>query len=200
MEATEMRGPNPKDSMKSTWRDDKSQWGFWHYLYEWFSIMSTDPQRETAVHAKDDPIPWLSDWQMQKWVIFHTTIPLALQQLIVYTTGYNLGRFGAFLYYSVWFKAIALHQIISMRHLGHIYGFFDGDKHTRDEVPDLSVGKVLRSLIATASFRPLMAVIISYNKNDAPDSINWLWLPLKIGLYGIILDFWFYWLVQLASS
>ena len=88
-------------------------------------------------------------------------------------------------------QAIAIHQIVAMRHLGHIHGFFDGD-HSRDQVPDWSVGKVLRSLIATASFRPLMAVIIAYNKNEAPDSINWLWLPLEIGLYGIILDFWFY--------
>lgn len=84
--------------------------------------------------------------------------------------------------------------------MGHVYGFFDGDKHARDEVPDLSVGKVLRSLIATASFRPLMAVVLVYNKNEAPDTINWLWLPLEIGLYGIILDFWFYWQVSSLAS
>jgi hypothetical protein len=192
MEATESTRPNPKDSMKSTWREDKSQWGFWHHLYARFNIMPSTTKRPTAVHSKDDPVPWLSDWQMQKWVLFHTAIPLALQQLMVYTTGYNFGRFEAFLYYTLWFHAIAIHQIVAMRHMGHIYGFFDGDKHLRDDIPDMSVGKILRSLIATASFRPLIAVIIAYSKSEAPSSINWYWLPLEIGLYEIILDFWFY--------
>jgi hypothetical protein len=185
--------PSTKDSMKSTWRTDKEQWGFWHYLYEWFNIQPSVLDREVPIHSKDDSIPWLSDWQMQKWVFSHAFLPMALQQLIVVTTGYNLGRFGAFIYYSVWFKAIAIHQLISMRQLGHIYGFFDGDKHARDEVPDMSVGKVIRSLMATSSFRPLIAVVLSYNKNLTPASTNWLWLPVEIGLYGIILDFWFYW-------
>ncbi|KIW03437.1 uncharacterized protein PV09_05207 [Verruconis gallopava] len=192
--------PNPKDSMKSTWRNDKSQWGFWHYLYEWFSIMPTIPGRETPVHSKDDPIPWMSDWQLQKWVISHAILPLALQQLIVYTTGYNFGRLAAFFYYSIWFKAIAIHELVLIRHLGHIYGFFDGDSHARDEVPDWSVGKVIRSLIATSSGRPMMAVMISYSKAKAPSSIDWFWLPIEIGLYGIILDFWFYWYHRLMHD
>jgi hypothetical protein len=189
---------NPKDSMKSTWRTDKSQWGFWHYLYDWFGIQPSFIDREVPIHSKDDSIPLLSDWEMQKWIIFHASLPLALQQLMVYLTGYNFGRFGAFLYYSLWFKAIAIHQIISMRHLGHIWGFFDGDKHARDEVPDWSVGKVIRSLIATSSFRPMMAVMIGYNRSLTPASIDWFWLPIEIGLYGIILDFWFYWCVTLT--
>lgn len=197
MEATEIKdvptGPNPKDSMKSTWRTDRSQWGFWHWLYELVSVHPTILGRDIPVHEKSDPIPWLSDFQMQKWVLFHTAIPLVLQQLIVHYTGYNLGRFGAFIYYSLWFKAIAIHQIICMRHLGHIHGFFDGDKHSRDDVPDQSVGSVIRSLINTATFRPLMAVVFTYNRSQTPADINWLWLPLEIGAYGIILDFWFYW-------
>jgi hypothetical protein len=185
--------PNLKDSMKSTWRTDKSQWGFWHTLCDLLSIHPTNLNRETPVHSKADPVPWLSDWQMEKWTIAHAFLPLALQQLIVWTTGYNFGRVAAFFYYSYWFKAIAIHQIISMRNLGHIYGFFDGDKHARDEVPDISVGKVMRSLLATSSFRPLISVMFAYSKHSTPASINWLWLPIEIGLYGIILDFWFYW-------
>ena len=30
--------------------------------------------------------------------------------------------------------------------------------------------------------------------------MNWLWLPLEAGLYGIILDFWFYWYHRLMHE
>jgi hypothetical protein len=130
---------------------------------------------------------------MQKWVIFHAALPLGLHQAFAYFTGMNLGPVTAFIYYSVWFKAIAIHELNQLRHMGHIYGFFDGDKHPRDEVPDVSVGKIIRALISTATFRPMMAVALSYSKYKTPSSINWWWLPIEIGAYGVILDFWFYW-------
>lgn len=38
-----------------------------------------------------------------------------------------------------------------------------------------------------------MAIALTYKRSLAPSSINLYWLPLEVGLYGIILDFWFYW-------
>ena len=185
--------PNPKDSMKSTWRTDRSQWNIYHWILETLNVHPSYIDRETPVHSKKDSVPYLPEWQMHRWILFHALLPLAIHQALVSLTGRNMGPIGAFFFYSIAFKAIAIHQIQSMRYLGHIYGFFDGDKHGRDEVPDVSVGKVVRSLLSTSTFRSMMVIIFSYRKSQAPMSTNWYWLPIEIGLYSIILDFWFYW-------
>ncbi|KAJ5356792.1 hypothetical protein N7517_011401 [Penicillium concentricum] len=36
-------------------------------------------------------------------------------------------------------------------------------------------------------------VWLTYDANKAPASLSWAWLPVEASLYGIILDFWFYW-------
>ncbi|KFY07134.1 hypothetical protein V492_07415 [Pseudogymnoascus sp. VKM F-4246] len=185
--------PNPKDSMKSTWRfADRNQWGFHHWVYEVLGIHPTTISQEVPIHSKADPVPYVPEWHMHRWIIYHAAIPLVIQHAYFSYTGHNFGPFAAFVFYSVAFKLIAIHQINAVRKVGHRYGYFDGDKHERDYVPDISVAKVLHSLISTSTFRPLMAVILSYRTDEIPASISWAWLPLEIGLYGIVLDFWFY--------
>lgn len=126
---------NPKDSMKSTWRKDRSQWTYEHWLYEILGLHPNYLDRDTPVHSKTDKLPLLPDWQMQRWVLFHALLPLGLHQAYVWLTGHNVGAVVATIFYSLAFKAIAIHEIHVIRHLGHIYGFLDGDKHVRDEVP-----------------------------------------------------------------
>lgn len=185
--------PNPKDSMKSTWRTDRSQWGFYHWLLEILSVHPNSFDVDTPKHSKDDSVPYLSAWEMHRWVLFHACIPLILHQAYVYWTGKNFSPLAAFIFYTVAFNAIAIHQLQSLRHLGHIYGFFDGDKHERDQIPDMSVPKVVRSLLSTSTFRPLMTIMLAYRRSQTPANMNWYWLPIEVGLYGVILDFWFYW-------
>jgi sterol desaturase/sphingolipid hydroxylase (fatty acid hydroxylase superfamily) len=186
-------GPNPRDSMKSTWRTDKSQWGFWHWLYEILNVHPTNLNQDVPVHSKTDPVPHRSSWQMHRWVLVHASIPLIIHQAFVYFTGKNLSAIGAFFLYTLFFKLSAIHHLYALRWLGHTYGFFDGDVHGRDEVPDTSVGKVIRSLMSTSTVRPMMSTFLAYSARQAPASISLYWLPLEIGLYGIVLDFWFYW-------
>ena len=51
-------GPaNPRDSMKSTWRKDRTQWGPWHYLLDILGMHPSDIAREVPKHAKDDSMP-----------------------------------------------------------------------------------------------------------------------------------------------
>ncbi|KAK3082221.1 hypothetical protein LTS18_010638 [Coniosporium uncinatum] len=184
---------NPKDSMRSTWRRNRSQWTFHHWLYEILNVHPTNLDQKVPVHSKQDNVPHLPEWQMHRWILFHALIPLALHQAYTSYTHRNLGPIAAVLFYSFAFKAIAIHQLHVMRALGHTYGFFDGDKHERDEVPDWSVAKVFHSLSSTATFRPMMSVFLAYRTSQPPALTNWIWLPLQIGFYGIALDFWFYW-------
>ncbi|CRG86949.1 hypothetical protein PISL3812_03962 [Talaromyces islandicus] len=187
-------GPNPKDSMKSTWRrNDHSEWSIWHWFYEALGIHPTTLDKDIPVHPKSDKVPHLPDWRQNIWVLGHSVLPVALHHAYVKYTGHNFGPLGAFAWYSIAFKLIAIRQLHMMRGLGHKYGFFDGDKHARDEVPDVGVSKVVHSLVSTSTFRPMFTVFLAYRTAQAPASINWLWLPIEVGLYGIILDFWFYW-------
>jgi sterol desaturase/sphingolipid hydroxylase (fatty acid hydroxylase superfamily) len=191
---------NPKDSMKSTWRLDPSRWTLSHRLYNVLDILPVELGREVPVHSKQDKVPYVPDWQMNRWVIVHAAIPILIHHAYVTYTGQNIGPTAAFVFYSVAFKLIAIHEIRMLRELGHKYGYFDGDKHERDGVPDIGVDKVVRSLISTSTFRPLFTVFLSYRTSQAPVTISWMWLPLEVALYGVILDFWFYWYHRLMHD
>lgn len=185
---------NPADSMKSTWRQaDKSSWNGWHWFYEILGIHPTALDKDVPVHPKSDKVPYLPEWLAHRWILFHAAIPLLLHQAFVWYTGRNFSVTVAILHYSFWFKVVGIREMYHLRRTGHIYGFLDGDQHARDQVPDVGVGKVVRSLISTSTFRPMAAVFLAYSQNQPPASMSWKWLPLEIGLYGIILDFWFYW-------
>ncbi|KAG0645699.1 Verlamelin biosynthesis A [Hyphodiscus hymeniophilus] len=191
---------NPKDSMKSTWRTDKSVWNIDHWQYEVLGLHPNNLGHDVPVHNKTDKIPFCPNWQHQRWVLFHASIPLALHQLYIWYTKHNMHPVVAFIFYTISFKAIAIKELHLLRRLGHQYGFLDGDKHARDEVPDHAVSTVLGSLISTAVARPLFSVFLSYRTSNTPLSMNWLMLPLEIGLYGVVLDFWFYWYHRLMHQ
>jgi sterol desaturase/sphingolipid hydroxylase (fatty acid hydroxylase superfamily) len=192
-----MAAPNPKDSMKSTWRRiSKDEWTPWHWFYEILGVHPTALDKMVPVHSKEDLVPHLPEWKAHRWVILHSLVPLVLHQTYVSYTGHNIGALAAFFYYGFAFKAIAIHQLHMLRGLGHVYGFFDGDKHARDDVPDVGVAKVVHSLMSTSTFRPMMTVFLAYRTAETPATAlasNWGWLFIEAGLYGIILDFWFYW-------
>ncbi|KAL1876640.1 hypothetical protein Plec18167_005047 [Paecilomyces lecythidis] len=185
---------NPKDSMKSTWRQwDKSQWGLSHKILNRINAFHVDLDREVPVHPKTDKVPHLSDLSMHLWILFHVSVPLALHQLYVYYTGSNFGSVVAYFYYYYAARIFMTRLFGRIREMGHLYGFLDGDKHERDGVPDVGVTKTLTSVLMAGFLRPLMINYVTYNPDLAPASMSWKWLPLEIGLYGIVLDFWFYW-------
>lgn len=193
--------PKPKDSIKSTWRQkDRSEWGVFHWFYEIFSIHPSDLNRDVPVHQKSDAVPFLNDFYQHRFILAHAFIPIALHHLYVVYTGHNLTAWQAVLLYSAAFKIKAIRELNILRELGHKTGFLDGDVHERDGVPDTSVFKVLKSLIATSTFRPIFTIFLSYSVSQTPSTMNFYWLFLEIGLYGIILDFWFYWYHRLMHD
>jgi len=126
---------NSKDSMKSTWRQaDRTTWTHHHWMLEWLGLQPNNLGQEVPVHDKTDKIPFVPNWQQQRWVILHACIPLIMHQIYVSYTGHNLHPVAAFVFYTFVLKAIAIKQINMLRGLGHRYGFLDGDKHERDQV------------------------------------------------------------------
>lgn len=188
--------PNTRhpDSMVSTWRhEDRSKWNIWHWMVELLGLNLVDLDSDVPVFSKTDKIPYVREWSLHLYILIHAAIPMILHHAYVSYTGHNLGLVGAFTLYALGFKAFGIHEINIMRRLGRIYGFLDGDKAPRDEIPDSGVGKVMRELMSTSNFRVLMTIALTYQPSEAPNTIRWLWLPLEIGLYSITVDFWFYW-------
>ncbi|RMJ28174.1 Fatty acid hydroxylase superfamily [Aspergillus sp. HF37] len=192
---------NPKDSMKSTWRlASRDQWNHNHWLLELLNAHPIDLNQKVPVHSKDDKIPYLPQWSLNLWVLFYGGIPLALHEAYAYFTGKNLGPFAAFNLYFAAFNLIVIYQVHLLRRMGHTYGFLDGDQHERDGVPDIGVGKVVQSLYKTTGSRLVLSTYLTYSMGETPSMMNWKWLPLEIGLYGIVLDFWFYWYHRLMHD
>lgn len=193
--------PTSKDSMRSTWRRwDPSQWALPHKIFEKVNLYHVELDRDVPVHSKQEKIPNVSDWSLNLWVLFHAGVPFLLHQLYVYLTGQNFGPVVAFAYYYFCARQFTSRELRSLRELGHTYGFLDGDKHERDGIPDSGVAKTLISVMLASVLRPLMIVFISYHKNEPPSSINWRWIAIEISLYGIILDFYYYWYHRLMHD
>ncbi|RAL13119.1 sterol desaturase family protein [Aspergillus homomorphus CBS 101889] len=185
---------DPKDSMKSTWRQlDRDQWSIAHWFVEILGVHHVSLDQDVPIHSKEDKMPYIGALSQHRWILWHSILPLLVHQLYVSYTGRPLGFIAAYFFYSLAFKLIAIHELHVLRRLGHLFGFFDGDQHARDGVPDVGIGKVVQSLISTSTFRPVMTVFFSYRPSQPPSQISWTWLILEIGLYGIVLDFWFYW-------
>ncbi|BDD57639.1 hypothetical protein MPDQ_007221 [Monascus purpureus] len=192
---------NTKDSMKSTWRTlDRSQWTGFHWFYEILGIHPVDLDQEVPVWSKEDKVPWVPEWHLHRWVLFHAFIPIAVHQLYVSLTGHNLSPLVAVFFYHVAFTLTGVHELHVLRRMGHKLGFLDGDQHARDGVPDVGVAKVVHSLVSTAAFRPMFTIFLSYRTSLPPSSMNWAILPLEAGLYGIVLDFWYYWYHRLMHE
>ena len=196
-----MSKPNPKDSMKSTWRQaDRATWNIHHWFFELLRIHPINLDQNVPVHEKQDKVPYLSEMYEHRWVLAHAAIPLVIHQLIVAYTGRNLSALQAFFLYMAAFKLSAIRELVVLRNTGHEVGFLDGDEHERDGVPDVGVVKTFRSLISTSTLRVMFTVYLSYRVTETPADMNWYWLPLEAGLYGIILDFWFYWYHRLMHE
>ncbi|KAF2758486.1 hypothetical protein EJ05DRAFT_352509 [Pseudovirgaria hyperparasitica] len=184
---------NAKDSMKSTWRTkDKSEWNFWMWFLDIIHVHPTDVGTEPPVHKKTDKMPYVTQTSSHIWIILHALWPLVVHQLYVNYTGHNIHPAAAVALYSTAFTVNAIHQINALRRMGNAYGHLDGEVHRRDEVPDHSVRGVVQSLLSVAFLRPVMCTFLGWRSSQVPTDMTW-WTPIEIGLYGVILDFWFYW-------
>ena len=192
--------PNPKDSMKSTWlQGDRKEWTVNHWLIYYLDVQPTSPDKPVPVHSKTDKVPYVNDWSQHLFVIVYAFVPLAIHQAWLNLTAYeSLGAIATFQLYFTAFNFAVIHEARILRRLGHLYGFLDGDTHERDGIPDVGVAKVAASLYKTTGSRIAMAAYLTYNPAQTPavvlsDWTWWAWLGLQVGLYGIVLDFWFYW-------
>ena len=168
-------------------------------LIDWLNVHTVDLDKPVPVHAKTEKIPYVAQWSQHLWVLVHAFIPIVVQQLWLSVSGrLTIGAWGIFLIYFNMYNIVAIREVHLLRHLGHKYGFLDGDAHARDGVPDTGAGKVVSSLFKVTGARIALAIYFTYDSDITPlDAVSnwqwWAWLTLEIGLYCLVLDFWFYW-------
>ncbi|KAJ0414374.1 hypothetical protein BJY00DRAFT_295241 [Aspergillus carlsbadensis] len=165
-------------------------------LFLWLSTLSARGPpgncRKIPLHSKNDPVPHLPNWHIQRWVLLHALLPLALHQIYVTTLGTNVGSIGAFILYGLAFTVTGTHEIIVLDRLGYIYGYLDGERHSRDTLARIGGAAPIAALLAASVLRSLLVVWLRYDPSTSPASISWTWLPVEIGLYALVYDFWFY--------
>ncbi|KAJ6184045.1 hypothetical protein N7519_005346 [Penicillium mononematosum] len=165
---------NPMDNMKSTWRTwDRDQWRLPHKIFEHANVYHVELNRDVPIHPKEDKIPYVSDWSLNRWVLVNSGVPILVHQLFTYFTGYNFHPIIAFFHYYYASRLFTTRELRILRELGHT--------------------QALASVLLAGFVRSLMTVWLTYDADKAPVSLSWAWLPLEISLYGVILDFWFYW-------
>ncbi|KAF4454150.1 hypothetical protein F53441_3285 [Fusarium austroafricanum] len=190
---------HPKDSMRSTWpTGNKSEWNIHQQIIHLLNAYPIAPGQDVPVHAKTERMPRFSEWQGHVWVLLHAFAPIVVHQSILSYSGQDgLHPVAIFFLYFSMFSWAVVRQVKGARKLGHEYGFLDGDAHERDGIPDVGADKVASSLWKTTGSRIFMVTHLGYNASQSPASVMndrywWAWLFLQIGLYGVILDFWFY--------
>ncbi|PIG79617.1 hypothetical protein AARAC_001483 [Aspergillus arachidicola] len=192
---------DPRDSMVSTWRDgDRSNWTPSHWLLDLLRTRLTPKDRNVPVYSKQEKIPFVREWSVHLWILSHALIPHVLHQAYMTYTGQTLHPIAVFWLYTTTFYGTGIHLVQTIRRLGWTYGFLDGDKHARDDIPDVGVKRVAAELLSVPTLRLAMSVYLSYQPQELPLSFNWGWLALKIGFYSITVDFWFYWYHRLMHS
>ena len=189
-----------QDSMKSTWANaDRKTWGWGHWILHLTDAYPQEAGKPVPKHTKREKIPYLSLTSQHAWILMHAFAPLAVQQAYMTAThAQTFGKLAATVLYFAAFNAILSRLSATIRVLGHRYGFLDGDAHERDGIPDNGVGRVAGSLLKGTGARVAMLIWLSYDPATQPLDVVvkwqwWAWLVAEIGLYGVVLDFWFYW-------
>ncbi|KXS96585.1 hypothetical protein AC578_11128 [Pseudocercospora eumusae] len=182
----------PTDSMKSTWRKDPSQWRFPHRFLNAINAFHKDLDQEPPKHAKTDRVPYMTEWSCHVYILLHAAWPMMIQQFYMWYYRKDMHPIAAFLLYTTAMQLNSIRQVRLLKRLGMKYGYLDGDKHDRDDVPDNGVGKVLASLELTTTIRPMIAVFLAFRRSTTGLlSLSW-WLPVELFLYSLVLDGWFY--------
>ncbi|KAM3433787.1 hypothetical protein MY4824_005781 [Beauveria thailandica] len=185
-------------SMTSDWTSQhRSQWNLYQLLIDWNGFYPIIPWKALPVHLKTDKMPYMSPISQHLFIIFYATVPLALHQAYSSLTGLTVGKFSSFLLYGWAYLITAVREMLLLRRLIHKYGCLDGDVHGRDGIPNTGARKVLVGPPKTAFFRLALAVFITYDSDTSPleamaDVSCWPVSFVKLCLYGITLDLWFY--------
>lgn len=179
----------PSGPMRSTWRADRARWNLKHHLLDSLNVYAVDIDKPAPVFPKEQKVPYLTQWSVQRFIILHAAWPMMLQFAYASYFGHNMDALAAFVLYTLAFQINLIHELWILRRLAYSVGFLDGSK-SRDEIPDTAVTKTLFAVIYATVSRPFVTFLFAYETKETVSLT--FWLPIELALYSIILDLFFY--------
>lgn len=110
---------NPKDSMVSTWRTDQSLWGPDHHFLNLVQGDYAERQKQVPVFKKSEPVPILTLWSCDLYVMVFAAWPMLVQWLCIGMTGSNTSPLLTFFLYALAFQFNAIHEVKVVERLGY---------------------------------------------------------------------------------
>lgn len=185
---------NTEKHIKSTWRQQpRSTWTFYHWFFDVLNLHATDLGKPVPAHKISDRVPYLPYMPVQIWTLTHGFTPMVLHQLLVIWLGHPLALWHILLLYNISLALTGIRGQSVLRRLAHEIGFFDNKTGTRPEVPDCEAGLVFIGVNTLLVGRYSFVACLLYTPTVQPIVINWAWLLVKMALYTVSFDFWFYW-------
>ncbi|KAM3554164.1 hypothetical protein MY1884_006285 [Beauveria asiatica] len=184
-------------SMVSDWpKADPKTWNGAQRVVDRFNLYPIFPDQAPPKFEKTDKIPFMPAWSQHRYILIHAALPLLIHQAWVSLTGWPMGKIAAILFYYTSYKLIAIREVNLLRGLIYKHGVLDGEV-ARDGIPNTGTWKIVGELEKTMGFRMAMAVFLTYKPEVSPlaaiqDTSAYAPFLLKLGLYGVVLDFFFY--------
>ena len=183
--------PAKKHMMYSSWQSKpQSEWTFSQRVLARLDVLPNMPGQKAAPIKKiGDPIPVWTMSSQAMIAIPWTVPPIALHWAYMKFTGNTVHPVAAYLLYTAAYNLLSLFTTQKTNKMGLKYGFFDSAVK-RDGVPDARTDYVLFEVLKVVLLRPLLGLILAYNREEVP-SISILF-PLKLAAFSMVLDFFFY--------
>lgn len=155
-------------------------------------------RHEPPAHLSSGKLPYLTQWHQHRWVISTALVPLVFHQAWMSWKQQKLDATWATLLYLFFYILFLSRDCLMLHSVGLQYGFLDQDNSPRDKTRKFGLDRVYLSMIKAAVSRTIMMVCLTHNPATPPlahlsDVTWWLNLSYKASLYGVLLDFWFYW-------
>ncbi|CAF0776850.1 unnamed protein product [Rotaria sordida] len=154
----------------------------------------------TVQPQNPNPPPNINVWRERIWLTMMIAPPLIIQACWYYIIPENnffhtWHPIVAFIFYTAALIIFTINSIKRLTNYMNLYGTFDEHNRPRDYVDDKDVSRLILSVFIYIMIRTAGGLILGgYNRYTPPSlghTISWNF-PIKIGLWFIVLDFFFY--------
>lgn len=153
------------------------------------SVLNPNPDEFAYPHPKGK-VPVFLEWDQHIRIFPFVIIPIATRWAFMRLTGWSAHPVIVYML-TVVFNAMFVRRYFGrMRSYTQTYGHLDGEVG-RDAIPESMTGKLYKEMLTGLLGRPLMLILLAYDRNALPH-LDW-WLPLQVGVFTIIADFIYYW-------
>ncbi|PKI82902.1 hypothetical protein MVES1_003768 [Malassezia vespertilionis] len=135
-------------------------------------------------------VPVYSLFSQHMYLLPRAMLPIVARWAYMTATGYTIHPVA------MYFLTLAYNAHVVKSFFQHLttlvkrHGFLDADI-PRDSIPETMAGKLFTEFLTGIFVRPLLVILLSYDRYKMP-SLS-LWLPLQVAIFTLFADFVYYW-------